>query len=253
MALPRRPLEHLADVEDGEGRGHHGRGAHLIDGERRRPLGVGVVQSVAVVLHGDLRQLLHRRPELEHVAAHHHGVVAGVEAAHRVIEVGVGGERNELVPLPGVDPPHGLEPHGEADLHAPGGDRLPGRLEAEPPGRPSPLDAARRLGVEPQVILHHGARHELAREVVREVGADRAVDLPAGKAGEVAQGVVEGLADHEAEILLGMGLGELGDAARNHVHRSHDAASSLSSALAISRRWISEVPSPISVSFASRK
>ena len=144
------PVGHGADVEHGQRSGHHLGRAHVVHGEPRRVLSVGVVEGVGVVLDRDLGHLLGGRAELVHVPAHHHGVVAGVEAAHGEVEVGVGGQGDELVALPGVHVAHRLEAHDQAAVHAARGHVLVGVLEVQTPGGAAALDAREGLGHMPR-------------------------------------------------------------------------------------------------------
>ena len=102
----RRPVGHRADVLHRERRGHHRRLPDIFHGEPLGLLGIGVVQGVDVVLHGHHRQLFCGGPELVHVPLDHHGVVTGVEPAHRKIKIRVRCQRDELIAFPGVHPRH---------------------------------------------------------------------------------------------------------------------------------------------------
>jgi len=212
---------HLAAVEYGKRSRHHRRGTDFGNGQLAGTLGIGVVKGVPVVLDGHFRHLFHCGAEFEHVAPHHHGVIARVEPPDGKVEVGVRSQGDELVPLPGVDPAHGLEPHGETDLHSSRGHRFPRGLEAEAAGGASPLDAPGRLRAESQVILDHGARLELTGKMIREVGAYRAVDHLTVESGKVVQGVIKRLLHHESEILLRMCLGKPRNASGDHVDWTH--------------------------------
>ena len=113
----RRTVRHGADVLHRQRRGHHGRFPNLFDREPLGLLGVRVIQSITVVLHGNHGHLFDRGSELVHVALDHHRVVAGIEAADREVEVCVRGQRDELIAFPRVDPRHGFEAEGQAAVH----------------------------------------------------------------------------------------------------------------------------------------
>jgi hypothetical protein len=128
------------------GSGDHGRGTDHFHGQQLRALGIGIMEGVGVVLDRHLGHLLDCGAEFVHVASHHHGVIAGVESAHRIVEIGVRGQGDEFVALPGVDPAHGLEPHGQADLHAPEAIASQADCRQRPPVAPPPSMRREGLG-----------------------------------------------------------------------------------------------------------
>ncbi len=198
----RRPVRHRADVQHRQRIGHHRGGAHLPDREALRLLGERVVEGVPVVLHRDQGHLFRRGSEFVHMSSDHHRVIPGVEAADREVEIGVGGQGDELVALPGVHTGHRLETERHADRHPSGGDRLPGRLKTEPSRRAAALDPLRGLWAEPQVVLDHAGGLELARKMIREIRADRPVDRIRRKRRRIGQRHVVRLLHHQPEVFI---------------------------------------------------
>src|SRR4029079_10548309 len=185
-------------------------------------LRIGIVEGVRMVLDRDHGHLFDRRTELMHVPLDHHGVVHAVESADREVEICVGGEGNELISLPGIDPRHGFETEGCAAIHASGGHRFPGGLKTQAAGGASPFDPLGRLWTEPQIILHHAGRFQLSGEVVGKIRPDGSVDHLFGETRHIPQGIVVRLFHHDTEVLVLMRLGEFRNPAADHVDRSHD-------------------------------
>ncbi len=223
--VSRRAIGHHADVQAGQRPGHHRRIAHVLDGVAVALLGVGVVVGVDVVLDADRGHLLHSGAELLHVAGDHHGVVAGIEAAHRVVERYVGGQGDELVALPGLHVAHGLEAVGHAHVHVAAGDGLPGFLEAEPAGGAAAFHPVPGLGAQAQVVLGHDAGHQLAGEVIGEIGGHRAIHQ-AGEGrkveADIVDGVVVGFFDDRLEGLVGPCFGKLGNTPADSIDWTHN-------------------------------
>src|SRR5262245_65991435 len=90
-----------------------------------------VIEGFRMIFDRNHRHLLDRRAEFMHVSLNHHGVVSAVESADGEVKVRVGGEGNELVPLPGVHTRHRFKPEGQATIHETGCHRFPRRMETE--------------------------------------------------------------------------------------------------------------------------
>ena len=170
-----RAVGHDADIQTGQRPGDHGGVAHVLDRVAVPLLRIGVVVSVDVVLDAHRRHLLDRGAKLFHVAGDHHGIVAGIEAAHRVIKRYVRSQGDKFVAFPGFHMAHGLETVRDADIHVPAGDRFPGFLKTDATGCAAAFHAVARFGRQPEVILGHNAGHQLAGEMIGEVGSDRAI------------------------------------------------------------------------------
>ena len=180
----------------------------LVDLQPGGELGIGVMQGITMVFHRDLGHLLHCCPKLVHMAGHHHGVVARIEAAHWIVETHVRGMGDELVALPGVDMTHGFETVASADLHPPTGHGLIAGLKTKTSCGSAALDTLGGFGHQPQKILGHDAGHELASEMVGEVRGYRTVDSLEIQGRHIGHGIVKGLLDQLLECSFGPGLGK---------------------------------------------
>ena len=169
-------------------------------------------------------ELLHGSPELGHVTGNHHGIVAGVETAHGVIERNIRGQSDKFIPFPGFHVAHLLKAIGQADVHVAGSHGFPPLLETDSAGGATPFRTMGRLGAQPQIILNHDAGHQLAGEMVGKIRAYAAVhqfkELRMFDP-QIGKGIIVGFFYQGRKSLVGPGLGEFRHPSGNDVNRSH--------------------------------
>ena len=120
---------------------------------------------------------------------------------------------------------HRLKAHREGHVHVARSHRLVGFLKAQPAGCPTAFHTMRGLRHQAEIILHHDAGHQLASEVVGEIGNHRAIDN-LEKLGvfdaNVIEHVVIGLFHQRGESLIRPRFGKFTHPPGNCVHGSHE-------------------------------
>lgn len=143
------------------------------------------------------------------MASDHHGVISGVETAYRVAPRSILGQGDELIPFPGLEKTHGLETIGYTYIHATGGDRFPGFLEAQPACCATTLHAMAWHRAQAQIILGYDGGHKLARKVVGKACSHGAVNngVESGEVKpQIGNGIIKCLFDDGLKSFVGAGL-----------------------------------------------
>ncbi len=124
------------------------------------------MKGIIMVLNRDAGQLFHGSAEFLHMTHHHHGVIAGIKSADRIIKTHVRGQGDEFIALPGIDVRHGFKSVSHAGIHHAGSDILICLLETDAAGGAAGFHPVTGQRTQAQIILYHNTGHQLAREVV---------------------------------------------------------------------------------------